>query len=128
MSFFVSYLTGGKVPLLADYWAVKTQVKFETEKKISSSANHKTVRDRCVNEFAEYFHLKGILNAAKAKHSTMFEYGDRIQANFTSSYDHNPRRNAFQRKLALFNEEEILNESKRLKKATATWAFQKGMR
>jgi glucuronyl/N-acetylglucosaminyl transferase EXT2 len=58
MSFLVSSLTGGKPPLLADYWAVKSMVKLYSTKKISGGKDHKATRDACVNNFAELLGLK----------------------------------------------------------------------
>ena len=58
MSFLVSSLTGGKPPLLADYWAVKSMVKLYSESKISGGKDHKATRDACVNDFAEMLGLK----------------------------------------------------------------------
>jgi hypothetical protein len=58
MSFLVSSLTGGKPPLLADYWAVKSMVKLYSTKKISGGKDHKATRDTCVNDFAELLGLK----------------------------------------------------------------------
>ena len=58
MSFLVSSLTGGKPPLLADYWAVKSMVKLYSTKKISGGKDHKATRDACVNDFAELLGLK----------------------------------------------------------------------
>lgn len=59
MSFFVSSLTGGKPPLIADYWAVKSMIKLYSETKISGGKDHKSARDKCVNDFAEMLGLKG---------------------------------------------------------------------
>jgi hypothetical protein len=58
MSFLVSSLTGGKPPLLADYWAVKSMIKLYSERKISGGKDHKATRDACVNDFAEMLDLK----------------------------------------------------------------------
>jgi len=58
MSFFVSSLTNGRPPLIADYWAVKSMVKLYSEKKISGGKDHKSTRDACVNDFAELLGLK----------------------------------------------------------------------
>jgi len=58
MSFLVSSLTDGRPPLLADYWAVKSMVKLFSERKISGGKDHKSTRDRCVNDFAELLGIK----------------------------------------------------------------------
>lgn len=54
----MSSLTGGKAPLLADYWAVKSMVKLYSDAKISGGKNHKAVRDGCVDDFASLLGLK----------------------------------------------------------------------
>jgi len=59
MSFFVSALTNGKPPLLADRFAVDNMVKLYSEETISGGYDHKAKRDVCVNDFAELLHLKG---------------------------------------------------------------------
>jgi len=58
MSFFVSSLTNGKPPLLADYWAVKSMIKLYSATKISGGKDHKSTRDTCVNDFAELLGIK----------------------------------------------------------------------
>lgn len=58
MSFFVSSLTGGKPPLITDYWAVKSMVKLYSETKISGGKDHKSARDKCVDHFAELLGVK----------------------------------------------------------------------
>ena len=82
MSFFVSSLTNGKPPLLADYWAVKSMVKLYSSKKISGGSEHKSTRDACVNDFAELLGLKNDngdwpLHTDKLLHTTnqFFGYG-----------------------------------------------------
>mmetsp|Transcript_11374 Transcript_11374/g.17075 ORF Transcript_11374/g.17075 Transcript_11374/m.17075 type:complete len:454 (+) Transcript_11374:313-1674(+) len=89
MSFFVSSLLGGKIPLLADYWAVKTQIKLYTEKGgISSSSEHKLIRDKCVDDFAIALGIKygdTKLTASEAYHGSYFGYGDEISdSHFTN--------------------------------------------
>jgi len=62
MSFMVSHYTDGKPPLLADYWAMRTQIKLFVESSISYNATiHKAKRDACVDEFADLLNLKGKL-------------------------------------------------------------------
>jgi len=83
MSFFVSSLTGGKPPLITDYWAVKSMVKLYSEKKISGGKDHKSARDKCVDRFAELLGVKedgewGPLQTAELVHDVddpMFGYG-----------------------------------------------------
>ena len=86
MSFFVSSLTGGRPPLITDYWAVKSMVKLYSESKISGGKDHKKARDKCVNDFAEMLGVKGSgvvdgvqvqpLQTDKIRHKdNFFEYG-----------------------------------------------------
>ena len=83
MSFFVSSLTGGRPPLITDYWAVKSMVKLYSEKKISGGKDHKSARDKCVDHFAQLLGVKedgewGPLQTADLIHydeDRMFGYG-----------------------------------------------------
>ena len=85
MSFLVSSLTEGKPPLITDYWAVKSMVKLYSESKISGGKDHKTARDKCVNDFADMLGLKGTvvdgvrvqpLQTGKIRHKdSFFGYG-----------------------------------------------------
>ena len=70
MSFFVSSLTNGKPPLLADKWAsVGTQIKlFSNLGGISDNADHKSLRDACVDNFADLLHLKDDANNSKLRY------------------------------------------------------------
>jgi hypothetical protein len=58
MSFMVSSLTGGKPPMIADFWIIKSMVKMYSGVTISGNASHKRVRDECVDSFAEILGLK----------------------------------------------------------------------
>lgn len=58
MSFFVSALTEGQVPLLADLWATTGMVKLYSESAISGSHDHKMIRDKCVDKFGFLLGLK----------------------------------------------------------------------
>mmetsp|Transcript_15320 Transcript_15320/g.21344 ORF Transcript_15320/g.21344 Transcript_15320/m.21344 type:complete len:394 (-) Transcript_15320:173-1354(-) len=58
MSFFISSLTGGQPPLLADCWANKLLTKLYVKKKISGTQDHKGIRDTCVDSFSEQLALK----------------------------------------------------------------------
>lgn len=59
MSFFVSALTNGNVPLLADFWAsMPSMVKLDSEHAISETDNHKIIRDECVDRFGFLLGLK----------------------------------------------------------------------
>jgi hypothetical protein len=58
MSFFVSSKTQGRLPLLADLWAMEAMVKLKSSQKISASSNHKAIRDSCVDSLSELLRLK----------------------------------------------------------------------
>jgi hypothetical protein len=58
MSFMVSSLTGGQPSLLADLWAINSQIKLHVDKKISGGHGHKVFRDKCVDTFAQILGLK----------------------------------------------------------------------
>ena len=58
MSFFISSLTYGKVPLLANHWSMLSMVKLKSSNAISHSSNHKTLRDSCVDDFSFLLGLK----------------------------------------------------------------------
>jgi glucuronyl/N-acetylglucosaminyl transferase EXT2 len=93
MSLWITANTDGQPPLLADYWAVKSQVKIFVEAKISGGKNHKMLRNHCMDFFADLFMLKGRLKTAtlyhrRDKHGGLFEYGAR--ANTTNSLVKDP--------------------------------------
>jgi glucuronyl/N-acetylglucosaminyl transferase EXT2 len=73
MSFWVSSQTGGRPPLLADLWAIRTQLKLYSAKGISSTKNHKTLRDACVESFANVLQLKNHLSLTRFIHND--DYG-----------------------------------------------------
>jgi glucuronyl/N-acetylglucosaminyl transferase EXT2 len=58
MSLFISSLTQARPPLLADFWAIKSMIKLYSKKRISAQKNHKSLRDECVNSFAEQLQVK----------------------------------------------------------------------
>lgn len=79
MSLWISARTGNRPPLLADFWAVKSQIKIYVPTKISGGHNHKGLRDDCMNEFADLLGLKRHnphpLAPATLRHETLFDYG-----------------------------------------------------
>lgn len=80
MSLFISSLTDGRPPLLADMWAIMSMTKLYSEKRISAQKNHKSLRDECVNSFAEQLHVKAGSKQLKTatflhKESPLFECG-----------------------------------------------------
>ena len=89
MSFFVSSLTHGKPPLLADYWAIDSMVKLYSPTKISASSSHKALRDECVDTFAQQYGLKNNFRTTKFIHPKhiMFGCGDTAKEENEKSYD-----------------------------------------
>jgi glucuronyl/N-acetylglucosaminyl transferase EXT2 len=67
-----------KVPLLANVWAVKSQIKMYVAKKISGTNNHKQIRDDCVHHFSQLLHLQDRhqFHTVPLRLGTLFEYGD----------------------------------------------------
>ena len=94
MSFFVSALTNGNVPLLADFWAsMPSMVKLDSEHAISETDNHKIIRDECVDNFSFLLGLKdgyellegtagrnfwGKFSSKQLFHRSMFGMGDEV--------------------------------------------------
>ena len=87
MSFFVSSLTNGKPPLLADKWAsLGSQIKlYSHHGGISDSKNHKALRDACMNDFADLLHLKDRLQYARYSGPGLFSCGDDPQYQVATS-------------------------------------------
>jgi glucuronyl/N-acetylglucosaminyl transferase EXT2 len=75
MTFWVSSHTNGQPPLLADFWAVKSQVKLYSDAAISSTSDHKAIRDICVDRFATLLKLKHHLEPAIFVRNSGFECG-----------------------------------------------------
>jgi glucuronyl/N-acetylglucosaminyl transferase EXT2 len=76
MSLWISSRTHGRPPLLADYWAVKSQIKMYVQKKISGTVNHKGLRDQCVQSFSTLLQLQNNNFHTVPLHlGTNFEYG-----------------------------------------------------
>ena len=77
MSLFVSALTDGKPPLLADYWAVKSLIKLHVPSGISNTKNHKGDRDNCVHDFLTVLGLRGenMLDTHELWHRQNLEFG-----------------------------------------------------
>lgn len=75
MSLWVSAQTGGRPPLLADYWVVKSQIKLYVPSKISGGSDHKGIRDQCMNDFADVLELKDRLQLTTLQHRNVFWYG-----------------------------------------------------
>jgi len=131
MSFFVSSLTNGKPPLLADYWAMKSMVKLYSEKKISGSGVHKALRDECVETFAQLLDLKTRLKANKLVHEkhVMFECGadDKEERNVHAASE---RQDALYAKVSGWKKispKELMKELGIMKKAIGKKAYEMGL-
>jgi glucuronyl/N-acetylglucosaminyl transferase EXT2 len=88
MSLWVSSQTNGKVPLLADYWAVKSQIKLYSEDTISGSYGHKSVRDDCVDMFANVLQLKDRLVPQEFVHTGQSETAPFFDCGAYRSHSH----------------------------------------
>ena len=81
LSFFVSALTNGAPPLLADYWASKALIKLYSPAAISKTSGHKTVRDKCIEDFLIMLglrtdsNIKLVIHELWHKEKPMFEFG-----------------------------------------------------
>lgn len=80
MSLWISSRTRCKPPLLADYWAVNSQIQMYVPDKISGRKDHKHIRNMCFDMFADLFQLKGQFRAGNLYHSKdkyhgIFDYG-----------------------------------------------------
>lgn len=94
MSLFVSALTNGKVPLLADFWATTpSMIKLDSKQSISENQNHKQIRDDCVDKFGFLLGLKdgysalekvekwGVLESKTIRHHPRSVFGIGQEAN-----------------------------------------------
>jgi hypothetical protein len=68
LSFWVSHLTEDQPPLLADYWAMKSQIKLWSPQTISGTSGHKRIRDVCVDTFRRGFALDHMVKATWVHH------------------------------------------------------------
>jgi len=81
LSFFVSALTDGAPPLLADFWASKALIKLYSPAAISKTSSHKDVRDQCIEDFLAMLGLrtrqemKLVVHELWHKEKPMFEFG-----------------------------------------------------
>ena len=106
MSLMISSLTEGRPPLLADLWAMNSQLKLEVDSGISGSGTHKKFRDNCLNEFSELFGLKdqnsdNRLQKGKWIHQSkawMFDCGDDEDDDANTSYEKSKRELELERK------------------------------
>ena len=64
LSYWVSAQTGGLPPLLVPEWAIRSQRQRVVDEGISSGADHKALRDLCVEDYAQVLDLKGRLRYA----------------------------------------------------------------
>ena len=121
MSLMISSLTQGQPPLLADLWAMNSQLKLDVDSGISSSGSHKEFRDNCLDSFASLFGMKDEdsnkrLRKAEWIHRTnswMFACGASEDDNGIISYEKSKREVELERiweKLRLSGEKELLRE------------------
>jgi hypothetical protein len=121
MSLMISSLTQGRPPLLADVWAIQSQLKLDVDDGISASGTHKKFRDNCLNSFASLFGLKdkdneNQLQKAQWIHRTkswFFNCGDTEDDNDNIPYIKSSREIELERKwekLRLSEDKELLKK------------------
>lgn len=131
MSLMISSLTQGRPPLLADLWAMNSQLKMEVDSGISSTGTHKKFRDNCLDSFAKLFELKDensdkSLQRGKWIHSTkdwMFECGDGQDDSSYNAYEKSQREIELERKWETLRRSE---DKELLRKYLVTLAYQAG--
>lgn len=128
MSFFVSSLTEGQPPLLADKWASRwSQIKLYSKAAISDGNSHKVVRDKCVDDFSTMLGLKGKL------HTTVFEqhgYFDCGAKGRKSKQVHSERQQALIDMRASFTDKthsEVVQVLAHMKSQAGTNAYERGL-
>lgn len=107
MSLMISSLTNGYPPLLADLWAINTQLKLKVDNGISGSGTHKKFRDECLNSFASLFGLKDTESNSQLRKAQwirptktwLFECGAGEDDNKNLSYTKSKREIKLERKL-----------------------------
>jgi glucuronyl/N-acetylglucosaminyl transferase EXT2 len=129
MSFFVSSMTDGKPPLLADKWAsVGTQIKLYSSKGgISDQVDHKSLRDKCVDEFAEQLNLKDKLQYGTYLGQGFFDCGD---LNFNKDVIHSPRQEEFEamrNSWSKMSNDKVIELMVQMKKDAMHYAYVKGL-
>ena len=70
MGLMISSLTQGQPPLLADLWAMNSQLKLRVDTGISGTSTHKEFRDQCMDNFASFFGLKDENNGNRLQKAT----------------------------------------------------------
>lgn len=131
MSLMISSLTQGRPPLLADVWAIKSQLKLDVDNGISASGTHKKFRDDCLNSFASLFGLKdknnnNQLQKAQWIHrskSWFFNCGDKEDDNDNLPYTKSNREIKLERK---WEKLRLSEDKEHLKKYLVKLAFETG--
>jgi len=115
MSLFVSALTGGKPPLLADLWAIQAQLKLYVPPatKISNTSGHKVNRGECVDSYARLLEIHG--GEGGLQRVTLRPNKMEI---FRIGYTESPSKNKSRRKAS---REYISNREFALIETTASW-------
>lgn len=120
MTMWVSTLTEGKTPLLADAWAVHTQMKMKSNTAISGTKDHKEIRSSCVDKFANILNLKQRLQTCEWGHKTgnnLAQWG--VQGadprKMSSISNHVAKMMMYRDRFTRFNHEEAGNEIQKMK-------------
>ena len=131
MSLMISSLTNGHPPLLADLWAMNSQVKLEVDAGISSSGTHKKFRDNCLDSFAKIFGLKDRQSADRLQRaqwvhhekSNMFDCGAEEDASRNLTYKKSKREEELEKKWKKLRHS---SDRKNLKKYLLTLLYEAG--
>lgn len=130
LSFYVSSRTDGVPPLLADFWAMKSMVKlYSPHGGISSTHNHKSLRDDCVDSFADTLQLKHRLEPwVYIRPDTLpFEVGAKSQTKAGHMSKRQKKHESMIQKWKTLSNEDLRKELQQEMAKAATEAFATGL-
>jgi len=93
MTLLVSALTGGAPPILANAWAISTQVKLPHDNPISKANNHTDVRNFCMEAFSGALDLRSGAGRLRRERLVGTNYSSPVRTGATLNvtareYDH----------------------------------------
>lgn len=96
MSIFVTKLTGGERPLMADHWARWSSLELQSHNEISNKKKHRAERSQCLNRF---------IDPIGVRHSMTMGPSREWNSSFTDEVDFpgNPRFQAMKRQWELLH-------------------------
>lgn len=138
MSFMISSLTGGQPPLLADWWAMRSLLKLQVANSISGSNNHKSLRDECIDSFANLLGLKDDKGSRRLKISTFvhkkktyyFECGAAVDERMNDFYTKSRREIELEQRLKKWHSlhgQQVRNEIASLAVEAGFAAYEQGL-